>query len=74
MELLFLLNCRIVLDFSVPDYRYYNSVALCALDAAFSAQAKYGAVTHVIHLLVWTMVGVGLVAFGFVVRRDSICR
>lgn len=48
MELLFLLYCKSVLDFSVPDYRYYNSVALSALDATFSAQANYSGVIHVV--------------------------
>ena len=37
-----------MLDFTVPDFRYYNSVALCALDASFSARANYGGVVNVI--------------------------
>lgn len=48
MELLFILYCKSVLDFTVPDFRYYNSVALCALDATFSAQANYASVRNVI--------------------------
>lgn len=48
MELLFLLYCKSVLDFSVPDFRYYNSIALSALDATFSAQANYTGVIHVV--------------------------
>lgn len=48
MELLFLLYCKSFLDFSVPDFRYYNSIALSALDATFSAQANYAGVIHVI--------------------------
>ena len=48
MELLFLLYCKSVLNFNVPDFRYYNSIALSALDATFSAQANYTGVIHVV--------------------------
>lgn len=49
MELLFLLYCKSVLDFTVPDFGYYNSVALSALDATFSAQANYTSVINAIN-------------------------
>ena len=48
MELIFLLCCESVLDFSVLDYQYYNSLGLSVLDATFSATAKYGAVENVL--------------------------
>lgn len=48
MELLFILYCKSVLDFTVSDFRYYNSVAFCAFDASFSAQANYASVRNVI--------------------------
>lgn len=48
MELLFLLYCKSVLDFGVPDYRYYNSLGLSVLDASFSASTKYGSVENVL--------------------------
>lgn len=48
MELIFLLCCESVLDFSVLDYQYYNSLGLSVLDATFSTTAKYGAVENVL--------------------------
>ena len=48
MELLFLLYCKSVLDFGVPDYRYYNSLGLSVLDASFSATARYSSVENVL--------------------------
>ena len=49
MELLFLLFCRNNLDFSIPDFQYYSSIGLSALDATFSARTKYSSVINVVH-------------------------
>ena len=49
MELLFLLYCRGVLDFSIPDFQYYNCLGVSVLDATFSAQARYASVIHVMN-------------------------
>lgn len=49
MELLFLLFCRNNLDFSIPDFQYYSSIGLSALDATFSARTKYSSVIDVVH-------------------------
>lgn len=51
MELLFLLYCRGVLDFTIPDFQYYNSLGFSVLDASFSAQARYTSVINVISAL-----------------------
>ncbi len=40
--------CRQNLNPAVSDYRYYNSVVLCALDASFSARARYNSVINVL--------------------------
>ena len=46
--------CRRNLDFAISDYRFYNSLALSALDASFSARAHYETVINVLErFCVW---------------------
>lgn len=48
MEEQFLNYCREHLCFNIEDFKYYPSVALCALDACYSINAKYSSVINVV--------------------------
>jgi hypothetical protein len=48
MEDQFLNYCRNHLCLNIEDFKYYPSVALCALDACYSINAKYSSVINVV--------------------------